>query len=43
MDPDGRSGGPFLGWTEGVIVNQVLNTTFSIEVEFETSDSGGKP
>lgn len=42
MDPDGRSGGLLLGWDEGVTIFQILHTTFSIEVEFETIDSGGK-
>lgn len=42
MDPNGRSGGLLLGWDKDVIVNQIVNSSFSIEVEFETSVSGGK-
>lgn len=42
MDPDGRSGGLLLGWAMDVTIHQILHTSFSIEVEFETYDSGGK-
>lgn len=42
VKPDGRSGGLLLGWAESVTVFQVVHTTFSIEIEFETEDSGGK-
>lgn len=31
-----------MGWDKDVTVHQIVNTSFSIEVEFETSDSGGK-
>lgn len=37
MDPEG-SRGLLLGWDKDVTVYQIVNTSFSIEVEFETSD-----
>lgn len=42
VDPDGRISGLLLGWDKGVTIFQIRNTLFSIEIEFETSDSGGK-
>lgn len=31
-----------MGWDRQVTIFQIRHTTFSIEVEFATSDSGGK-
>lgn len=38
MDPEGRSRGLLLGWDKDVTVYQIVNISFNIEVEFETSD-----
>lgn len=42
MDPDERSGGLILVWGKEVTVYHIRNTSFSIEVEFETLESGCK-
>lgn len=42
VDLDRMSGGLFLGWAPGVIIHQIVNRSFSIELEFETGNSGGK-
>lgn len=42
VNPIGRSGGLLLGWDRNVTIYQIRNTTFSIEVEFETTNSRGK-
>lgn len=34
VEPDRRNGGLLLGWAERVTIFQVVNTTFSIEIEF---------
>ena len=42
VEPKGKSGGLLLGWEREVSVHQIINTKFSIEVEFETVDIRGK-
>lgn len=41
VEPNGKSGGLLLGWDEGVTVHQVRNSSFYIELEFETSKTNG--
>lgn len=42
VDPNGKSGGLFVGWSKEVTVHQIIRTEFCLEVEFETQDSGGR-
>lgn len=37
-----KSGGLLVGWTEEVKVHQIISSSFSIELEFETVKTGGK-
>lgn len=36
----GRSGGLLVGWAEGVTIHQIIGSSFCIEVEFESMDTG---
>lgn len=40
MDPLGRSGGLLLGWDKEVTIFQIRETSFSLEVDFETLELG---
>lgn len=42
VDPIGGNGGLLLGWEKEVFIYQIMNTTFSIELEFEISGTEGK-
>lgn len=42
MNPTGRNGGLFLGWDKNVTIYEIKHTSFSIEVDFESSNSGGR-
>lgn len=42
MDPQGKSGGMFLGWGKDVKVYKIVSNEFCMEVELETKDSAGR-
>lgn len=42
VEPNGRSGGLLLGWGFGVTIHQIMHTTYTIEVEFASSETIGK-
>lgn len=41
-EPVGLSGGLLLCWSEETVIHQIIRSNFGFEVEFETSNSGGK-
>lgn len=42
VDPIGQNGLLILGWGRDVTIYQIKNTTFSVEVEFETLKTKGR-
>lgn len=42
MDPLGRSGGLLLGWDKEVTIFHIRETSFSLEVDFETLELGSR-